>query len=126
MPPFAIVIGLLLTGLGVGGYLGVEAETRSWTALIPVFVGGPLFLLGLLGLKDQFRKHAMHLAAALGLIGFLAPAGRLISTAARGSFVWGLPTMSQVAMAVLCAIFVALCVKSFRDARKAREATAST
>ena len=75
MPIVSIVIGALLVGLGAYGY--TASDTKSITAWIPAFVGGPLILCGLIALKESLLKHAMHVAAMLGLLGFLASAGRL-------------------------------------------------
>ena len=60
MPKITIGLGILLILLGLGGYFGTDA--KSFTALIPAFVGVPLLLLGCLALKDNLRKHAMHAA----------------------------------------------------------------
>src|SRR5581483_1239793 len=71
-----ILTGALLIGLGAWGYLGAEAEHRSVTALIPAFFGLALVLLGLLAFKEHLRKHVMHLAAMIGLIGLAVPLAR--------------------------------------------------
>jgi uncharacterized membrane-anchored protein len=129
---FAIGFGFLLIGLGLAGYLGTEVERRSATALIPAAFGAVLVLLGGLALKDKLRKHAMHAAATVGLIGFLMPAimagpklPTLLSTGAvtraDGSDATRAVTL-QLLMAFICLVFVALCVKSFVDARRARAA----
>jgi hypothetical protein len=78
MASYAVAFGALLIGLGAWGYLGAEEVHRSVTALIPAFVGLPLLLLGFLAFKEKMRKHAMHAAAAIGLLGFVAAAARLI------------------------------------------------
>jgi uncharacterized membrane protein len=117
----AIGIGVALIVLALYGYFAVNVG-RSWTALIPAFAGVPLLLCGLLALNPGMRKHAMHAAAFFGLLGFIAPLGRLpktLSAEPRNN----LAVFSQVAMSLLCLIFVILCVMSFINARKAREAT---
>lgn len=120
MAPYAIVIGVLLIGLGAWGYFGAPLEKQHWTALIPAFVGGPLLILGLLALQEHLRKHAMHAAAAVGLLGFLGGAADLLRRSFTGKLEWGAPVVSGALMAVLCAVFVGLCVKSFIDARRAQ------
>jgi hypothetical protein len=121
MPIVSIVMGALLVGLGVYGYTASEPEHQSVTALIPAFVGGPLILCGLIALKDSLLKHAMHAAAMLGVLGFLAAAGRLGMVAAKGGLdVSKLGTQSLLAMTGICAVFVALCVRSFIAARRRR------
>ena len=63
MPLTAIVFGILLIGLGVGGFFGTGAAHP--TALIPAAFGLVLALLGLVALlKPNLRKHVMHVAAA--------------------------------------------------------------
>jgi hypothetical protein len=86
-------------------------------------VGIPLVLLGLLALKERLLKHAMHAAAALGLLGFLAALGRIVGKLVTGGTVTGRAGISTVVMAVLCGIFVALCVNSFIQVRRRRRAT---
>lgn len=127
MPVVSIVFGLLLIVLGIWGYwggalglwqpLGFDApEKLSGTALIPAYVGAVLVVLGLLAFKQSLLKHAMHGAAMIGLLGLLAAVGRILTTGK----VQGVGGASLVAMALLCAIFVALCVNSFVQARRRR------
>ena len=116
MPIVSVVFGSLLTALGCWGWIG--AEHQSVTARIPAFVGVPLVILGLLALKESLLKHAMHAAAALGLLGFL---GALLNVIRKGT-VEGRAGTSTVLMAVLCGVFVALCVNSFIQARRRRRA----
>ncbi len=115
-----IGLGLVLIALGLGGYFG--AGRASVTALIPAFFGLPLLILGLVALNERRRKTAMHIAAVLGLLGFvwtvrglmklpvLLTGGELERPAAVGV---------QAAMAIVCVIFVLLCVGSLIKARRA-------
>jgi uncharacterized membrane protein len=121
MTSITIVFGLILTLLGVGGY--AFAAPTSVTALIPAFFGIILMVLGFLARSDSMKKHAMHAAAAVALIGF---AGALFSLLrapldTRSAMAVG----SQIAMVVLTGVFVLLCVKSFRDARRDRATTSA-
>lgn len=118
MASTTIVFGVLLTLLGFGGYL--LTGTSSLTALIPAVFGLLLLVLGFLARSEAVRKHAMHAAAAVALVGF---AGALFSllrtpTGPRSP----MAVFSQGAMVVLTAVFVGLCVKSFIDVRRARAA----
>jgi hypothetical protein len=108
-----IVIGVLLTLLGVGTY------TNSLTALIPAVFGVVLIVLGALSFKATRRKHTMHAAVMVGLIGFVMPAWRLIGHFKDES---GAAAGAQLAMALICALFVGLCVNSFIHARRNRKA----
>jgi len=116
MASTTIVFGVLLTLLGVGGY--VLAGGISVTALIPAFFGLPLVVLGFLARSDSIRKHVMHAAAALALVGWAGAVFSLMRTPAGPRSPVAL--FSQSAMVVLTAIFVALCVRSFIAARRAR------
>ena len=120
MSPIAIVFGVLLTALGVGLY--ATSDSGSPTALIPAAFGVVLILLGLIARAgDKARKHAMHVAALVGLVGFVVPTARVVPALAGGAEI-NRAIGGQIAMAVLCLAFVVLCVKSFIDARRARQA----
>ena len=123
-PFYALGAGTLLIVVAAAGYL--LSEVQSPTALIPAGFGAALIVCGLIARRGtKALKHAMHAAAAVGLVGFLASAGRLLMVVAQGKEISGLALFSQAAMAVICGVFLALCVKSFRDARKRREAAAA-
>lgn len=119
MGSVAIGFGLVLALLGIGGYYGTEQQ--SWTALIPAGFGAALVVLGILALRESLRKHAMHAAAAFGLIGCLAGLGRFGSVAARGKDLPRAGPLASLAMGLLCGVFVALCVRSFVLVRRARK-----
>jgi hypothetical protein len=120
-----LVIGIALIGLGLGGYFGTG--TSSLTALIPAVFGAILALLGFMARDEAKRKVAMHIAVLIGLIGFLGSVPGLMKLPALlGGQEVARPAavISQSIMGVLTAVFVALCVKSFIDARKGRQAGA--
>jgi hypothetical protein len=119
MPRQSIVIGTFLTLLAVISY--ALSGGASWTALIPAFVGVPLIILGILGKRESIRRHVMHAAVGLALIGFLG------SIRALADFVRVLngvtverpgAVVAQILMSLACFIFVAFGVKSFVDARR--------
>ena len=62
-----IVFGMLLTLLGLAGYFLTGAS--SPTALIPAIFGVLLLVLGFLARSEATRKHAMHAAATVALVG---------------------------------------------------------
>jgi len=119
MPQMALLFGALEITLGLIAYFATGA--KSVTALIPAFFGILLVICGLIALKPNLRKHAMHAAAALGLLGVLMPLGRAIPVLARGGEM-SAAIISMLAMAVLALIFLVLCVRSFIAARRARVA----
>ncbi|MEM9658897.1 MAG: hypothetical protein AAF961_11100, partial [Planctomycetota bacterium] len=98
---------------------------KSVTALIPTFFGAVLVLCGVVALNESLLKHAMHAAAAVGLLGTLAGAGR--GAMGLGKFFAGDPSLNQRSflfvwlMALICGVFVGLCVRSFIAARRKRE-----
>jgi fluoride ion exporter CrcB/FEX len=118
-----IGFGVVLVVLGVGGYFGTDRV--SVTALIPAAFGLLLILFGALARDDKRRKMAMHIAVTVGLLGFLGTVSGLLDlptllsggTVARPGAV-----ISKSIMAALMAVYVALCIKSFIDARRRRAA----
>lgn len=116
MASTTIVFGLLLTLLGFSGYF--LTGTSSFTALIPAAFGLLLMALGFLARNEASRKHAMHAAAAVALVGFFGALMPLLRTPAGVRP--ALAVYSQLAMVVLTGLFVVLCVKSFVDARRRR------
>lgn len=122
MASTTILFGVLLIVLGLAGWVGSGME--SPTALIPSVFGLLLVIAGAVARNESRRKHAMHAAAMVGLLGFFGSVSGLLQLpallggeeVARPAAVW-----SKSAMAVLSAIFVGLCVKSFIAARKARK-----
>ncbi len=125
-----IVCGLILTAIGSYGYLNAtpNAEGKvSPTALIPAVIGVLILVCGALALKDGLRKHAMHFAAMLGVLGFLggfAPPIRQLATGKELNLT-APAAVAGLAMSLVCAAFVGLCVRSFIAARKARQAGAA-
>ena len=121
MATTTIGFGVALVVLGLVGYFGTDRI--SITALIPAAFGALLILFGALARDDKKRKMAMHIAVTVGLLGFLGSVSGLVDLP---SLISGLPVARPVAvisksiMAVLMAVYVGLCVKSFIDARRRR------
>lgn len=118
MPTKAIITGLILTALGLIGYFA--GGMVSFTAFIPAFFGIPILLSGLLARNPNKLKLGMHIAATVGLLGFLAPLGRIIPVALKGEFALSLATISMILMSLICLVFVIQCIQSFKAARRAR------
>jgi hypothetical protein len=110
--------GLVLAVLGIGFFIGTGGD--HFTALIPVLFGVPLALLGLFALQEKFLKHTMHAAAALGLIGFLGGFVMAILGLIKSDSGVRPATIEQGLLALVCALFVALCIRSFVVARRNR------
>ncbi|MCA1589976.1 MAG: hypothetical protein LC730_01885 [Acidobacteria bacterium] len=121
MPSTSIACGTLLILIGIIGYVnGVMTDRASFTALIPAVFGIILFLLGFFArIRENLRKHLMHAAVVFAFLGFAIPSARLLSNF-RG-LDYSAAVVSQVAMALVCLLFVILAVKSFVDARRRAE-----
>ncbi len=116
MPRITLLIGVLLAFLGMAFFLYTGAT--AYTALIPAGFGVVLILLGLLGSVEHLRKHTMHAAAAIALIGFVFGVVRLIPGPTEGR---GIAYAETAIFAALSGLLLLLCVKSFIDARRRRQ-----
>ncbi len=120
MAKITIGLGLVLIALGLGGYFGSGRE--SPTALIPALFGLPLLILGWVALKEHMRRHAMHVAGVIALLGFAGTVSGLMKLPVLltgGELDRPAAVPLQAAMAILCLIFVLLCIRSFIKARRA-------
>jgi hypothetical protein len=118
MPRVIFSFAAIFVLLGIGAYF--VTGMQSLTALIPAIFGLLLAAAGAVSLKNL--KHGGHFAALVGLLGFLGTARSLgkVPALLSGEPVERAAAVGvQAVFAVLCVIFVGLCVKSFRDTRKA-------
>lgn len=122
MPTYSIICGVLLSLIGIAGAIAAQSDGKfSMTALIPLFFGVPLILLGLFAqMKESLRKHLMHGALLVALLGLI---GVLFSPAVKGLISGdGIKNMTsfiaQISMALVCLSFIIAGVKSFIAARK--------
>ncbi|MGH8478902.1 MAG: hypothetical protein ACREXK_04835 [Gammaproteobacteria bacterium] len=118
MAKTAITFGILLTLLGLIAYFGISSE--SITALIPAFFGVPVIILGWLASNEKYRKHSMHIAAALMLLGFIGTGIRVFPQL-FGEIANPSAFTVQLIMTLLCLIFIILAVRSFIEAGRNRE-----
>jgi hypothetical protein len=124
MAKIAILFGAILVAMG--GYSYVTTGHHP-TALIPAWFGLVLILCGAMAAGDDAKKRMlwMHIAVTVGLIGFVFP-GTMATISLVKSHTSGVPLArpeavhAQAHMALVCLIFVALCVRSFIAARRAR------
>jgi Na+-transporting methylmalonyl-CoA/oxaloacetate decarboxylase beta subunit len=119
------VVGIILVLLGVGFF--VATGTAHPTSLIPAGFGIVLFVCGLLAKTEDAKRRMlwMHIAVTIGLLGFLMTAFMGVKALTRWSAlapVHQTAATEQIAMAVICAVFTGLCVRSFIAARVARTA----
>ena len=113
MPKQTLIFAVLLVVLGLGAFLWSGTQT----ALMPAYVGVVLGVLARLALAFQgARRHLMHVAAVVALLGALAPAATLGMRAAQMS---PLALTVNIGMLVLCGALLVLMVRSFIAARQA-------
>jgi dipeptide/tripeptide permease len=128
MPTLSVMFGVVLTALGLVAYLnpaplgvgkdGTPATPGHPSALSPVGVGVLLIAAGVVSMAaPKARKHAMHAAAVVALLGTV---GGLVPVFLRNFRFEEVAVKVGLGMAVLSAIFLALCVSSFVRARRAR------
>ena len=110
-----ILFGVLLVITGVTVF--IQTGSAHKTALIPAFLGGGLVICGLLAANEGRRMVVMHIAVVIGLLGFIGSMAKLFKSEQSTAAFAG-----KAISAGLCAIFIALCVRSFIQARRAREA----
>ena len=117
MPATAIWFGRILVFIGVIGYAwGLYGGNASLTAMIPAAFGVLLMLLGHIAVINAgLRKHLMHAAVIVGLLGFIMPFGRLLSKIS--DLTMSAAVVSQIAMALVCLLFVILAIRSCIAAR---------
>ncbi len=122
MPTTSIAFGGLLILVGIIGYVyGMMNGNASFTALIPAIFGLLLAILGYVAkAKENLRKHLMHAAVVVALLGFLGTVSSFIKLPAlfAGTAERPAAVAAQFATAVICLIFIILAVKSFINARK--------
>ena len=122
MPRITVIFSVIYIALGLGGFFLTGGVHK--TALIPAAIGAVLLVLGLLAGNEKLRMHVMHAALLIGLLALLGTVSSLFKlpaaidgTAARPGAVF-----AQAATAVLSVVYLALGVRSFIAARRARSA----
>ena len=124
MPHLTIAIGAGLIIVGFAGYFGTGRA--SFTALIPAGFGLVLLVLGLVARSERLRKHMMHAAvivAVLGLAGSARGVPALLRWLGGTNPERPMAVVAQIVMLLLCAIYVVFAVRSFIRARGAGQAS---
>ncbi|MEM6429038.1 MAG: hypothetical protein AAF708_07340 [Deinococcota bacterium] len=122
----SMLTGAILVVVGVVSY--VVSQSSSVTALIPSFIGAVFVVLGLLALRENLTKHVMHAAAVLSLLAILGSVdGVLPFFQLLGGATVDRPAaaVAKVIMLLTCIVFLALAVRSFIEARRARQQTSA-
>jgi hypothetical protein len=129
MAKLTIGFGLVLILLGIWGFAATGSASAHSSTLFPTWFGLALAVCGLLALtEDQKRRMLwMHAAAVLGLVGFLGAGYRALSVliqAHGATLAFPIAVANQLAMSLICLVFVILCVRSFIAARSSRQTAA--
>ncbi len=118
MPTLSLIFGFLLNIIGLVGFFGTGAT--HYTALIPCALGILLILSGIVAKKEHLRRHAMHIAVLVSLVGFLGTVsafGKISLLLDQASDPKTPAIIAKIATAILCGLFFILCVRSFVRAR---------
>jgi hypothetical protein len=124
MAKVTLVFAALLIALGLVSFFGTGSQHP--TALIPMWFGLALGIFGFLAMSpsEARRKLFMHINVTIGLLGFLGAAWRAIQSfghaRSEGVPPDAIALGAQATMAGILLIYVAMCVKSFIDARRSR------
>jgi hypothetical protein len=119
MHRWTILFGLLLLAIGLGGYYFADAKQPM--ALIPAVLGIAMFVCGMVAAQGAMRMLAIHVAALIGVIGFVGPLIALFEDTANTAAV-----LAKGLTSALCLMFVLTCVNSFLEVRRARKAGKNT
>jgi len=127
MARVTIAFGAALIVLGAVSFFATGGTHP--TALIPVYFGIGLLVCGFLANSpsDKRRMIVMHIAVTVGVLGFLGSGVMAILETVRahgGPLAHPAAVESQAAMAIVCVVYVGLCIRSFIAARRSRSAAA--
>jgi uncharacterized membrane protein len=122
MPKITLVFAVLLVVLGLTGYMGTGSAHP--TAMIPAGIGLALGIGGYLAIspKESRRKLFMHANVTIALLGFLGTVVELVRSYIHASSA-GMPPdqvaqAAKITLASLLLIYIILCVRSFKAARR--------
>ena len=123
MAKLTIIFGALLILVGIGGF--VLTGSAHPTALIPAVIGVILAVAGALASTEDVKRRMlwMHIAVTVGLLGELATIKSAwdVMRLARGAvYPHPIAVEEKALTCLLCALFVAFCVRSFIAARRTR------
>lgn len=127
MPYTTVIFGIGLILYGILTF--ARSETQSPTAAMPAYFGIALLILGGIAYyRENLRKHAMHVAAVVGLVGMIGGfamgakhlpklfSGELSNDPVTLNKAW-----AQNMLGLICGIYFIACVNSFVQARIARK-----
>ncbi len=121
MAKLTISFGVVLVLVSAGFWLAT-GRTES-AALHPAGIGVLLVLCGVLANTENVKQRMiwMHVAVTAGLVGFLLTGVRAVLTLVKGTIAANpLGFDERVVIALVCLVYVVLCVRSFIAARRTR------
>jgi hypothetical protein len=119
MASSTIGYGAALTALGLGGYFGSGAKSK--TALIPAAFGAAALGLGLLARSERFRTGALGGAAllsGLGIAGSAKGLTKLPALLSGGEVDRPAAVISQSIMAGLSALHLAMAARALLSGKR--------
>jgi hypothetical protein len=120
MPAISIIFGILLDVAGIISFVSTGSSQK--TALIPCIFGMLIFVCGIMATNPRFLKHAMHAGAVVALLGLVMGAGRFFMVLVKKGFAGHEAGLAATgSLALLCGLYLACCIKSFIEARQARQ-----
>lgn len=119
MASVTIGYGAALAALGMGGYFGSGAKSK--TALIPAAFGAAALGLGLLARNERYRAGALRRAAlvsGLGIAGSARGLKKLPELLGGGDVERPAAVIAQSIMAGLSALHLAMATRALLSAKK--------
>ena len=121
MAKFTMLVGFVLMVVSLGFWFLMGRADMA--ALHPAGLGVLMVIAGALANTEDAKRRMlwMHIAVTLGLIGLLITGIRVVLEVVHGTT--GLHPLAfeeRAMVAVICLIFVGLCVRSFIAARRSR------
>ena len=122
MPATTRLVGIVLIVVGVVAFVASGAD--SPTALIPAALGLVLVVLGLVANREAARRHAMHAAMLVALLGIAGTAMNLGDLPAlfSGDAERPLAVVASVVTALVLLVYLVVGIRSFIAARQSSAA----
>lgn len=118
MPATTRLVGFILIVVGIVGFVASGAD--SPTALIPAVLGAVLVVLGFIANRENARRHAMHAAMLVALLGIVGTAMNLadLPQLFSGEADRPLAVIASAVTAVVLLVYLVIGIRSFIAARQ--------
>jgi uncharacterized membrane protein len=122
VPATTRAVGIALIAVGLIAYVASGAD--SPTALIPAALGLLLVVLGIVGTRENARRHAMHAAMLVALVGIAGTAMNLgdLPQLFNGEAERPLAVVASAVTAVVLVVYLVVGIRSFVAARRSSAA----